>query len=55
MQSIRTHSAPAPLRRAALLATAFAIALSTAACATLGVDDGPGSLAQRQLAEGIAH
>jgi hypothetical protein len=43
------------LRRAAHLAVAFAVALTTAACASIGVEDGPGSAAQRQLAEGIAH
>ena len=55
MQYTTTRPAVAQLRRAALLAAAFAVALTTAGCASLGTHDGPGSAAQRQLAEGIAH
>ena len=55
MRNPSTRPAVARWHRTALLAAAFAVALTTSACATLGVDDGPGSAAQRQLAEGIAH
>ena len=56
--TIRAGGVPswgAAIRALAIRAAAFALALTTAACASLGVDDGPGSAAQRQLAEGIAH
>jgi|SRR5690606_25224037 len=60
MQKPAIHAGGVPswgaaIRALATRAAGFALALTMAACASLGVDDGPGSAAQRQLAEGIAH